>query len=350
LPPRGNWYIEGGRTERALPTRPKRIHMNSVAKSALSASVCLLVFSLTTINTVAQETSPGDVIKINTDLVVLDAQVIDKKTGQAVGDLKREDFELYEDGVRQEISYFSRDELPLSILLLLDVSGSVRPIIHQIGEGALGAFQQLRPQDEVAVMAFANFPLLIQGFTRDRQLIADKIKEASLTDTIGRGTFLNGALYQAAIEISKATNPSSRRVVLVVTDNIAPTGPKDEVRRTMRELFESGSVVNGLIVRAGIGKVMNVMTLGLIKAVNSYSEQTGGEIINADRKEVEARLAETIRHLRMRYSLGFKPTNAKEDESFRSLKLQLTRTAIASRRKEKLVVRTKQGYYFRRRS
>jgi VWFA-related protein len=289
----------------------------------------------------------SDVIKINTDLVVLDAQVLNKKTGQTVDDLKREDFELYEDGIRQEISYFSQDELPLSILLLLDTSGSVRPIIEQVGEGALSALQQLKPQDEVAVMAFATYPQLIQGFTRDRQLIADKIKEASRTD-VGRGTFLNEALFDAASVMSDATNPSSRRVVLVITDNIALKGKKQEVARTMRELFESGSVVYGLIVRSGFGKAANILTLGLIKAVDSYSEQTGGEVIHADKKEVEAKLTETIRHLRIRYSLGFRPTNTKDEQTFRRIKLQL-QPATAKRRKD-LVVRTRQGYYFRRRN
>jgi VWFA-related protein len=317
--------------------------MKAIAKCFLLAAVCLTVFSLPTTVSTAQDNT--DVVRINTDLVVLDAQVIDKKSAQAVGGLRREDFELYEDGNLQEISYFSQDELPLSILLLLDTSGSVRPIIEQIGEGALSALQQLKPQDEVAVMAFATYPQLIQSFTRDRRLIAEKIKEASRTD-VGRGTFLNDALYEAAFEMSNASNPSSRRVIVVITDNIAKTGNKREVGRTMRELYESGTVVNGLIVRAGIGKAMNIMTFGLIKAVNGYSEQTGGEIINADKKEVEAKLAETIRHLRMRYSLGFRPTNTKE-ETFRRIKLQLKPAATARR---KLVVRTRQGYYFRRRS
>lgn len=313
----------------------------------LARCVLLLIICLHAVATSpAQDNSGADVVKINTDLVVLDAQVIDKRTAQSVGGLRREDFELYEDGARQEISYFSQDELPLSILLLLDTSGSVRPIIEQIGEGAQSALQQLKPQDEVAVMAFATYPKLIQEFTRDRRLITEKIKEASRTD-VGRGTFLNVALNEAAFEMSNASNPSSRRVIIVITDNIGKRGNRQEVERTMRELYESGTVVNGLIVRAGIGKVMNVMTLGLVKAVNTYSEQTGGEIINADGKEVEAKLAETIRHLRMRYSLGFRPTKT-ESEGFRRLKVQLQ--PESAKRFGKPVVRTKQGYYFRRRA
>jgi VWFA-related protein len=322
--------------------------MKSAAKCVLLAAFCLAALALVPLNSCAQEEqSSTDVIKINTDLVVLDAQVINKKTGQTVDDLRREDFELYEDGIKQEISYFSQDELPLSILLLLDTSGSVRPIIEQIGEGALSALQQLKPQDEVAVMAFATYPQLIQRFTNDRQLITDKIKEASRT-FVGNGTFLNDALMDAADVMSDAANPSSRRVVIVITDNLAKTGNKREVARTMRELFESGSVVYGLIVRSGFGKAANILTLGLVKAVNSYSEQTGGEVIHADKKEVEAKLTETIRHLRIRYSLGFKPSDTRDEQTFRRLRLQLL-PATAKRRKD-LAVRTKQGYYFQRRN
>jgi VWFA-related protein len=320
--------------------------MDRIKKKALILFLACLSLS-TPCGTHAQEQPSTDVIKINTDLVVLDAQVLNKKTGQTVDDLKREDFELYEDGILQEISYFSQDELPLSILLLLDTSGSVRPIIEQIGQGALSALQQLKPQDEVAVMAFATYPQLIQGFTKDRQLITEKIKEASRVD-VGRGTFLNEALFEAASVMSDAANPSSRRVVIVITDNIALKGNKREVARTMRELFESGSVVYGLIVRSGFSKTANILTLGLIKAVNSYSEQTGGEVIHADKKEVEAKLTETIRHLRIRYSLGFRPANTKDEQTFRRIKLQL-QPATAKRRKD-LVVRTKQGYYFQRRN
>src|SRR6266446_83019 len=72
----------------------------------------------------AQEKEPTEVIKVNTDLVVFDAQVIDKKTKRIIGDLGKDDFQITENGIRQTVSYFSRDELPLSILLLLDVSGS----------------------------------------------------------------------------------------------------------------------------------------------------------------------------------------------------------------------------------
>src|SRR5437868_14528042 len=87
----------------------------------------------------AQEKDPIDVIKVNTDLVVFDAQVIDKKTKRIIGDLTKDDFDVTDGGVRQQISYFSRDELQLSVMMLLDVSGSVRLILHLIRAGVLNA-------------------------------------------------------------------------------------------------------------------------------------------------------------------------------------------------------------------
>jgi VWFA-related protein len=321
------------------------IDMKSAAFLALSLALIFLIIAPS--HVAAQEVAPEEVIKVNTDLVVIDAQVI-KKNRQVVGDLRREDFELYEDGARREIGYFSRDELPLSVVLLLDVSGSVRSIVHTIAEGAHDAMQRLKPEDEVAVMAFANSPELVQGFTRDRRLIAKKIEEASRDESVGKGTFLTNALWRAAQEARKSVNPTSRRVVIVVTDNIAALGGKTEVRRATEELLDAGAVVYGLIVRGGLSKTLNVMTLGLINAVDAYSEPTGGEIMGASKNEVDTKLGEMFARLRTRYSLGFKTPNTTEDGLLRRLKLQLTPEAAA--RHGKVTVVTKEGYYFRRRA
>lgn len=290
----------------------------------------------------------AEVVRVSSDLVVLDALVVNKKTGQTVGGLKAEDFEIYEDGVRQSVGYFGQDELPLSVLLLLDVSGSVLPVIKSVSDGALEAMRQLKPADEVAVMAFADEPRLVQTFTRDRQLIAERIKNASQSDGLGRSTMMNRALFEAALHMSRASNPKSRRVIIVVSDNIADAAKGGDAMMALDEMADSGTVVYGLIVRAGIGKMMNVMTAGLVHPLNAYAEQTGGEIIGADKKEVEEKLAVVFAHLRARYNLGYSPTNTREDGRLRRVELKLApaATASAEARKEQLVVRTRQGYYF----
>src|SRR6266852_59849 len=173
-----------------------RLLLLVAAISLLLIAACGTCFS--------QDKEPIDVIRVNTDLVVFDAQVIDKKTKRVISDLTKDDFEVSEDGVKQQISYFSRDELPLSIMLLLDVSGSVRPILHQIRDGALNALQRLKPADQVAVMGVANTSKLAQDFTRDRSLVSHKIEEVTGSEALGRGTFLGPALESAAIHMQKA--------------------------------------------------------------------------------------------------------------------------------------------------
>src|SRR5215510_10161381 len=171
-------------------------------------AICIL-FSLLSFQTAhAQDIDPNDVIKVNTDLVVFDAQVIDKKTRKVFGGLRRDDFEIYEENVKQPIAYFSQDQLPLSVLLLLDISRSVTPIIEQVGAGANGALQRLKPEDEVAVMAFADYPKLIQPFTKDRKVAAEKISEAGTT-YLGHGTYLNEALHAAEQAMNNASNPTN---------------------------------------------------------------------------------------------------------------------------------------------
>ncbi len=299
---------------------------------------------------VCQEKSASDeVITINSDLVVVDAEVVDKKTRQRIGNLKREDFALYDDGVKQDITYFSQDKLPLSIVLLLDLSGSVKPIIEQISNGALDALQRLKPEDEVALMAFADEVELVQDFTRDRQLMSGKIASVGKTSNVGAGTLLNKAVYEAAREMPHASNPASRRVIIVVTDNIAGSSKSDAGRKAFTELFETGSVVSGLIVRGGFGKAINIMSLGQVRALNPYAERTGGEIMNADKKEVETKLAELIDHLRTRYSFGYRPSSAVVPGVFHHLEVKLLAPAAVVPQKDRLTVRVKEGYYAQKR-
>lgn len=307
-----------------------------------------ILFSLLSFQTAhAQDIDPNDVIKVNTDLVVFDAQVIDKKTRKVLGGLHREDFEIYEENVKQPVAYFSQDQLPLSVLLLLDISRSVTPIIEQVGAGANEALQRLKPEDEVAVMAFADYPRLIQPFTKDRKAAAEKISEAATTD-LGHGTYLNEALHAAEQQMNNASNPTNRRAIIVITDNIAPAGGHFGKDKVINDLLESGTVVYGLIVRAAFGKVFNILSFGTIHGVNSYCEETGGEVLGADREEVDTRLAEMFTRLRTRYTLGYRPPENTEEGKFRRVKVQLTPPIMKTN--NKLVVRARSGYYFRKKN
>jgi len=115
--------------------------------------VAILALLLSSFRSRAQE-KQDEPLKLSTQLVVIDAQVLNKKTGLPVPGLTERDFVISEDGVKQQITHFSQDSLPLSIVLLLDVSGSVMPTINSVRESGLKALNQLKSGDEVALMAF----------------------------------------------------------------------------------------------------------------------------------------------------------------------------------------------------
>ncbi|MGH9832442.1 MAG: VWA domain-containing protein [Blastocatellia bacterium] len=298
------------------------------------------------------EVQPQETIKIKTDLVVLDAQVTDKKTRQIIRGLALQDFELFEDDAKQQIEHFSQDKLPLSVVLLLDISPSVHPVIEEIHKGALHALQNLKPEDEVALMVFAGVTELIQDFTKDRQLILDKIGLALQKD--GHGTRLHDAIGRAARQFKQATIGASRRVVIVITDNQGSMQRKqDEISEAEVKdaVIESGAAVCGVIVRSLVNVLDGIMFQHPAMqehfkrtTVNPYAELTGGEMTAASKETVNTRLAEMIDRLRNRYSLGYSPTNQDFNGKFRRVRLSLTPEA-KKRLGSEVVINTKQGYY-----
>jgi VWFA-related protein len=306
-------------------------------------------------NPTAQEIILPETIRLSTDLVVLDIQVLNRKTGEIINGLKAADFEVYEDGVKQDITHFSQDKLSLSVILLMDLSGSVSPVLKEIQSGALLALDRLRERDEVAVMAFSSDTQLVQDFTRDRRLIVEKIGHIEQSPVIGHGTSLFDGLRDAAIHMNKAGNPTSRRVIIVITDNIAWeyhfSGLSE--KEVADKVLESGSMVCGLVVEGAMTRTerlfnWNRPTNDIYRrrmSVEPFANQTGGEVIKSDKAEVNARLALLIDHLRTRYSLGFSSKKEQVDGSFRRVSLVLTREA--QKRLGDVVVRTRQGYYAR---
>ena len=302
-----------------------------------------------------QEIILSEKIRLNTDLVVIDVQALNRKTGAIITGLKAEDFELYEDGIKQEITHFSQDKLSLSVILLMDLSGSVSPVLKEIQSGALMALGRLKEDDEVAVIAFSSDTQLVQDFTPDRKLIVEKIGHIEKTPVIGQGTSLFEGLRNAAIHMNNASNGASRRAIIAVTDNIAWEyhflGLSE--KEVADIIFESGSMVCGLVVEGAMTKTEKLFNWNRPSndvyrrrmTVDPFATQTGGEVIKSDKTEVNARLALLIDHLRTRYSLGFSPKKEQADGSFRRISLALT--SEAQKRLGDVVIRTKQGYFAR---
>ena len=144
--------------------------------------------------------------KADVDLVLVEATVRDQDGG-IVNNLRRESFRVYENGVEQRISYFSRDELPLAVALVLDCSGSMGPVLKQLHRVAFDTLSSLKPDDQVALFDFAARAEMLVGLTRNRQRIADAIA----TIRAGGGTVIPDALLRGrALPRPRGPGPPSR--------------------------------------------------------------------------------------------------------------------------------------------
>lgn len=314
------------------------------------------------------EPSPADpVFKVRVDLVVVDAQVLHKKTHQPVPALKSDDFQLFESGVKQQISSFSQDQFPLSVVFLFDLTDSVRPVLKSLADGALQALQHLKPEDEAAVMVYSASAQLLQDFTTDRELIVKAIRKAGRMES-AEAAFFNEGIFQAAVQAGKASSPR-RRVIIWLTDNV-PNIPSEDVRqhygRSIRReslhtqteaftrLFKTGTVVFTLLQRSEISESESMRALN--QPINmiyrrlyppgdvfNYTRQTGGEVVESySSKKISVKMAELIDQIRTRYALGYHPV-ADSEERFREIRLEIS--PQVREREGKLIVETRRGYF-----
>ena len=310
--------------------------------------VAIWALSLPSFRSQAQDRQE-EPLKLSTQLVVIDAQVLNKKAGVPVQALNERDFVVYEDGVKQQITHFSQDNLPLSIVLLLDVSGSVMPTINSVRESGLKALNQLKSGDEVALMAFGVWTAVLQEFTTDRHLVAERIGAIErMGPWIREGTYIDAAIYESAKQFSHATIPDSRRIIIVVTDNLTnqPSTLGHSEAESLKEVHRAGASVCGLVV-GDFNNTANEYrrTKGWIlkDSIASYVAETGGIRSQVDKDDVTVKLAGLIDRLRSRYSLGYTPTNEKRDGRFRNISVKVS--PEAQRREGQMTIVARKGYY-----
>jgi VWFA-related protein len=320
-------------------------------------------------STTAQEQSTqsqAPIFRLDVRVVQVDAQVLSKKTRHAARELKQDDFEIYEDNVRQQVSSFSQDTLPLSVVLLFDLTDSVRPVLKSLGEGALVALQHLKSEDEVTVMVYAASAQVLQEATTDRGLAVAAIERASRMES-EEAAFFNEGIFQAAEQLTKGKNPSSRRVIIWLTDDVPNLPSEREVppryRKSMpleklhsqldalKHLLQTSTVVCSLVKKSdqsaeGEARLISKPAERMLHPpgeVYQYAAATGGQVIEFKKKELQEKLAMMIDNLRMRYSLGYHPSAQKPKGKYCAIKVKLapeTKKAIGN-----VVVEARQGYY-----
>jgi VWFA-related protein len=306
---------------------------------------------------------PEQTIRVDTELVLLDVLVQNKKTGLPVDTLSAKDFQLSEDGVPQTISSFSRDQLPLSVVLLFDMTETVHAALGPLAQAGLEVLGHLKREDEVAVMIFSSRTELLQGFTTNRPLATDAIKTASWMADV-EGTFLDEDMFEAVEQVMKA-KPGTRRVLVWLTDGTAnqenaftratigqhsPAHLHSQPEAMLR-LLQSGAVVALLVDRTAETNraiMSSGMTGTRLGDFDQYAKTTGGPILSTNTKQAADHLSLLIDQIRSRYTLGYKPAHVEPQGKFCKLGLQLSPEFFHDNpelRKQGLVVLTRAGYY-----
>ena len=180
--------------------------------------------------------SDEEILKISTDLVSIPVSVFDRK-GRYVFDLKKEEFEIFEDGKPQEITFFGNTEQPFTVVMMLDISLSTRFKIDEIQRAAIAFVSQLRPQDRMMVVAFAEDVYVLSEFTSDR---------AQLTRAIRTAKFRQGtSLYDAFdFVVHRHLNPvEGRKAIVLFTDGVDTTSRKAWLEKNLRDADESEALI-----------------------------------------------------------------------------------------------------------
>jgi Ca-activated chloride channel family protein len=283
----------------------------------------------------ASGTSPSDqtyVLHQRVEEVLLYCTVIDHK-GQLVTDLERPAFTVLEDRKPVTVTHFARKDVPVSLALILDDSGSMKEKRTAVQNAALTIIKASNPEDETSVTNFADKPYLDQELTGDVSQLA---KALGASSTISGGTALFDTVISGADHLA-ATAHRSKQVIVVVTDgndNASEAALTAAIRRVQRA---DGPVIYaiGLLYDAPGAQERRAH-----KELPSLAEETGGiAFFPSSVSEVDRIAAEVARDIRNQYTIAFRPADNAAKDSYHTIAVTTTGLGLHG-----LTVRTRKGY------
>jgi VWFA-related protein len=304
-----------------------------------------------------------DPIKVDTSIVRLNIGVVNTR-GEPVTNLSKDDFSVYEDGVKQNISRFEPTVAPFSVVMILDMSGSTLGFRETIRQSAFRFIDALAPDDRVAVIEFYDKVNLRNDFTTDRKIIGNSIAVAN-----GRGkTQLYKALSLAMQKLAK--EEKRRKAIIVLTDGVdtaardkdrdilqkvaekdMPTTIKPEasdlLNRVLNQADDQGVTIYPLALPTGDpvkladpSPIQIAMYQAARERLQILARRSGGTLNTINRLEEMGKLyASVAANLRTLYTVEYQPANDKRDGNFRSIKVEVNNP--------NLIAKTREGYFAR---
>jgi VWFA-related protein len=278
----------------------------------------------------APKDDTGDaVFTADTRLVPLNVTVTDK-AGHLIPGLPRSAFQVFESGVLQQIKDFKGEDVPVSLGLIVDNSGSMREKRQSVESAALALVRDSNPQDEVFVVNFNDEPYLDADFTSDIKLM-----EQGLTKIDSRGgTAMRDAIHVSVEHLNKRAK-RDKKVILVITD-----GNDNASSETLTNVVKEAQQADVLIYAIGLLSEEEKKEAAAAKrALESLTTSTGGQSFYPKEVSEVERIAHEVAHdIRSQYTITYTPTNQSLDGSFRAIKVLVKAAGNP-------IARTRQGYY-----
>src|SRR5499433_642420 len=287
-----------------------------------------------------QVVDKGEVIRAYTDLVNLDVTVVDQNN-IPVFNLKKEDFSVYEDKVKQTIDNVNREEVPVSFGLVIDTSGSMRSKLQTVSDAAVSLIKQMRQDDEAFVASFKAEPELVQDFSADRRELEDAISELYTSG----GTALLDAIIATA-DYAHEKGKQRRKALVIFSDGLEKNSSvkEKEVMEAIKEdeaqVYLVGFIDEDMEEKSLFGKSPAKKAKELLSRI---ADDSGGRAyFPKDISEVPAIAANIAKDLRVQYVISYYPTNERRDGVFRTIQVSVNQ--VGGR---KLIARARRGYYAR---
>jgi Ca-activated chloride channel homolog len=285
----------------------------------------------------AQTPAQAPSFRAGVDVVSLNVTVTEGATARYLTDLKSEDFSVFEDGVKQDLSLFSRTNLPIALAILVDTSASMETKLPVAQEAAIGFVRRLRPQDLAEVVAFDSRVVVLQSFTNNSSELEQAIRKTSA----GGSTSLNNAIYIALKDlktvVAKSEDEVRRQAIVVLSDGEDTSSllPFEEVldlaKRSETSIYTIGLKTDDASFGArGFKEAEFVM--------RQFAQETGGRsFFPMQVSELANIYGQISDELSSQYTVGYTSRNPLRDGAWRRLIVRVDRPNA--------VARTKLGYF-----
>ena len=293
------------------------LSLNARCFALLAAVMLLFTFSLTIRPSSSVYAQDDEIVRINTDLVVLNVTATNSR-GEYARDLEQSNFKVFEDNLEQRITTFSVEETPFAAALLLDTSGSMEKRLSLARSAAIRFLDGLRAEDVAAVYKFDSEIEQIQDFSSSRDLapLAYELRADGWT-------VLNDAIVRAAADLSK--RPEKRKAIVVLSDG-ADTRSSTSTDKALASALAVGATIYAVdLSDANAPKVAAAV-------LRSFAVKSGGRFVpTPGGQALRDAFAGIVAELSNQYTLGYQPSNKARDGRWHTIEVKCNVPGIALR-------------------